>query len=104
VFNFTLRPFQPKERNLIRNLTLKEIISSDMSQEVIHRQLIAKDWVRIRINLRGICGSQTGAGTGLSPRAAVSPASVLPLMFYAIHTLITQTVQSQEFRASSQIT
>ena len=53
VVNFTLRPFQPREWTPLRHVVIRKLDFkgnhiSDLSQEVSHRQLNAKDRVRFR--------------------------------------------------------
>jgi hypothetical protein len=44
-----------------------------MAQTVSHRPLTAESWVRARVNPRGICGGQSGTGTGFSPSSLIFP-------------------------------
>jgi hypothetical protein len=51
-----------------------------MAQAVSHRPLTAQAWIRARVNPYGICGGQSGTGTGISPSGrsseTVSPIDV----------------------------
>jgi hypothetical protein len=44
-----------------------------MAQVVSRRPLTAEARVRARVNARGICGGQSGTGTGFSPSSSVFP-------------------------------
>jgi hypothetical protein len=44
-----------------------------MAQVVSRRPLTAEARFRARANPRGICGGQSGTGTGLSPSSSVFP-------------------------------
>jgi hypothetical protein len=44
-----------------------------MAQVVSRRPLTAEARVRARVNPRGICGGQSGTGTGVSPSSSVFP-------------------------------
>jgi hypothetical protein len=44
-----------------------------MAQVVSHRPLTAKARVQARAKPRGICGGQSGTGTGFSPISSVFP-------------------------------
>jgi hypothetical protein len=44
-----------------------------MSQVVSRRPLTAEARVRVQVNPCGICGGQSGTGTGLSPSPSVFP-------------------------------
>jgi hypothetical protein len=47
-----------------------------MAQVVSRRPLTAEARVRSRVNSCGICGGQSGTGTGFSPSSSVSPVNV----------------------------
>jgi hypothetical protein len=49
-----------------------------MAQAVSHRPLTAATRVRARAFRCGICGVQSGTGTGFSPIYSVSPVSIVP--------------------------
>jgi hypothetical protein len=44
-----------------------------MAQAVSRRRLTAEAWVRSRVDSCGICGGQSGTGTGFSPSTSVFP-------------------------------
>jgi hypothetical protein len=44
-----------------------------VAQAVTHRPLPAEAWVRFRVSPCGICGGQSGTGTGFSPCTSVFP-------------------------------
>jgi hypothetical protein len=44
-----------------------------MAQAVSHRPLAKEAWVRARVNPCGICGEQSGTGTGFSPSSSAFP-------------------------------
>jgi hypothetical protein len=48
---------------------------------VYHRPLAAEARVRAGVGPHGICGVQTGTGTGLSPSSSVSPVHIIPPCF-----------------------
>jgi hypothetical protein len=54
-------------------LVLTSILGRAMAQVVSHRPLTAEARVRARVNSCGICGGQSGTGTGLSPSSSVFP-------------------------------
>jgi hypothetical protein len=47
-----------------------------MAQVVSRRPLTAEAWVRARVNPCGICGGQSGTGTGFSQSSSVFPLSI----------------------------
>jgi hypothetical protein len=50
-----------------------------MTQAVSHWPPSAEALVRSRLNASGICGGQSGAGTGFSLSSSFSPVSIIPL-------------------------
>jgi hypothetical protein len=48
-----------------------------MAQAVSRRPLTAEARVRVRVNQCGICGGQSGTGTGFSPSSSVSPVNII---------------------------
>jgi hypothetical protein len=53
--------------------TNPEVNGRAMAQVVSRRPLSAEDRVRARVNPCGICGGQSGTGTGFSPSSSVLP-------------------------------
>jgi hypothetical protein len=49
-----------------------------MAQVVSRRPLTMEAWVRARVNPCGICGGQSGTGTGFSPSSSVLPCHIIP--------------------------
>jgi hypothetical protein len=49
-----------------------------MVQVVSRRPVTAEAGVRARVNPCGICGGQSGTGTGFSPGSSVSPVNIIP--------------------------
>jgi hypothetical protein len=49
-----------------------------MAQAVSRRPLTAEARVSSRVNLCGICGRQSGIGTGFSPSSSVFPVNIIP--------------------------
>jgi hypothetical protein len=58
-----------------------------MAQAVSRRPLTAESRVRTRVNPCGICGGQSGTGTGFSPSSSVSPVNIPSTV--VLHTHIT---------------
>jgi hypothetical protein len=70
-----------------------------VARVVSRRPLTAKSRVRDRVNLCGICGGQSGTGTGFSLSS-----SVLPCQYHsavALHTHIIWVMDNISFIASS---
>jgi hypothetical protein len=44
-----------------------------MTQVVTHRPITTEAWVQSRVSPCGICGGQSGTGTGFSPSTSVFP-------------------------------
>jgi hypothetical protein len=53
-----------------------------MAQAVSRRPLTAGAQVRVRVGPYGICGGQSGTGTGFSPVLRFSPVNIIPPQFY----------------------
>jgi hypothetical protein len=49
-----------------------------MAQAVSRQPLTAETRVRSRVNPYGICGRQSGTGTGFSTSSSVSPVNIIP--------------------------
>jgi hypothetical protein len=49
------------------------LVGRAMAQVVSHWSLIAEARVRARVNSSGICGRQSGTGTGFSPSSSLFP-------------------------------
>jgi hypothetical protein len=77
-----------------------------MAQVVSHRPLAAVSRVRARINLCGICGLQSGTGTGFSPSSSVFPCqyhSAVALQTHIIWGQLVAAVQSRSLTPSKSI-
>jgi hypothetical protein len=48
------------------------------AQAVSHRLLTAEARVSVLVSQCGICGGQSGSGTGSSPSSSVPPVSIIP--------------------------
>jgi hypothetical protein len=53
-----------------------------MAQAVSRRPSIAEARVRFRVSPCGVCGGQSGAGTGFSPSCRFSPVNFIPLVLH----------------------
>jgi hypothetical protein len=53
-----------------------------MAQAVSRRPLIAEAWVRARVSPCGICGGQSGIGTGFSLVLRFSPDNFIPSVLH----------------------
>jgi hypothetical protein len=58
------------------DLTNTRVQGRAMAQVVSRRPLTAEARVRDRVNPYGICGGQSGTGTGFSPSSSVSPVNI----------------------------
>jgi hypothetical protein len=53
-----------------------------MTQAVSRRPVTAEARVRSWVSPRGVCGGQSGTGTGFSPSTSVSPVNFIPPVLY----------------------
>jgi hypothetical protein len=53
-----------------------------MAQAVSRRPLTAEARVRSRVSQCGVCGGQSGTGTGFSPSCRFSPVNFIPLVLH----------------------
>jgi hypothetical protein len=58
-----------------------------MGRAVCHQPLTAEAWVRARFSPCGICGGQSGTGTGFSSNSSVSPCQYYSTVAFHIHIL-----------------
>jgi hypothetical protein len=71
------------------------VLGCAMAQVVSHRPLTAEARVRARVNPYGICGLQSGAGTGFSPSSSVFPCqyhstiAVQTHIIWGMHNMLT---------------
>jgi hypothetical protein len=66
-----------------------------MCQAVSHQPLTAEAWVPAWVSTCGICGGQTGSGTGFSLSYLVLPVSIIPSW---LSTLICHLGDEQQAR------
>jgi hypothetical protein len=72
-----------------------------MAQAVSRRSLTAESRIRDGVNPYGLCGGQSGTGTGFSPSSSVSPVNIIPpsfsiLMYHLGRNNMTVSVSSSE--------
>jgi hypothetical protein len=58
-----------------------------MAQVVSRRPLTAEAWVRAQVNSCGICGGQSGTGTGFSPSSSFFPCQDHPTVVLQTHII-----------------
>jgi hypothetical protein len=56
-----------------------------MAQAVSRRPLTAESRVRAQVNPCGVCGGQSGTGTGFSPSSSVSPCQCYSTIGFHTH-------------------
>jgi hypothetical protein len=57
-----------------------------MAQAVSRQSLTTESWVHARVNTRGICGGQSGTGTGFSPSFSGFPHQYHSTVILHTHT------------------
>jgi hypothetical protein len=70
-----------------------------MDQAVSRRPLTAESRVRARVNPGGVCGEQSGAGTGFSPSSSDFPCQYHPTV---LHTHIIWGINNMSVVAAVQ--
>jgi hypothetical protein len=73
ILQFLLRGRCTHNKQLIRTSPVTEGRGSAMAQVVSRWSLTAEARIRARVNPCGICGGQSGTGTGFSPSSSVAP-------------------------------
>ena len=71
-----------------------------MAQAVSRQPLTAEAEAQREAIPWGICGGQSGTGTGFCQSTSVSPVSIIPPMLH-IHSLTTDTMYSKQLTVSS---
>jgi hypothetical protein len=71
------------------------LLGRAMAEVVIRRPLTAEARVRARVNPCGICGGQSGTGTGFSPSSSVFPCQYI-IPFCVLQQSVSRIVGRRE--------